>query len=79
VDVTKFDGSDPTSWVTQMEHYFSLYGITDELAKLWYGVLHLDQERWQWCNGEKMPAKGMWLGHTLWDKFMNTLTLTPTI
>jgi hypothetical protein len=34
VDVTKFDGSDPTSWVTQMEHYFSLYGITDELAKL---------------------------------------------
>jgi hypothetical protein len=21
VDVTKFDGSDPTSWVTQMEHY----------------------------------------------------------
>jgi hypothetical protein len=25
VDVTKFDGSDPTGWVTQMEHYFSLY------------------------------------------------------
>jgi hypothetical protein len=24
VDVTKFDGSDPTGWVTQMEHYFSL-------------------------------------------------------
>ena len=24
VDVTNFDGSDPTSWVTQMEHYFSL-------------------------------------------------------
>jgi hypothetical protein len=22
VDVTKFDGSDPTGWVTQMEHYF---------------------------------------------------------
>ena len=34
VDVTKFDGSDPTSWVTQMEHYFSLYNITDDLAKL---------------------------------------------
>ena len=48
VDVTKFDGSDPTSWVTQMEHYFSLYNITDDLAKLWYGVLHLDQEHWQW-------------------------------
>jgi hypothetical protein len=34
VDVTKFDGSDPTGWVTQMEHYFSLYNITDDLAKL---------------------------------------------
>jgi hypothetical protein len=45
VDVTKFDGSDPTSWVTQMEHYLSLYGIIDNLAKLQYGVLHLDQER----------------------------------
>jgi hypothetical protein len=44
VDVTKFDGSDPIGWVTQMEQYFSLYAITDELAKLKYGVLHLDQE-----------------------------------
>jgi hypothetical protein len=48
VDVTKFDGLDPTSWVTQMEHNFSLYKITDDLDKLQYGVLHLDQERWQW-------------------------------
>jgi hypothetical protein len=34
VDVNKFDGLDPTGWVTQMEHYFSLYGITDEFSKL---------------------------------------------
>jgi hypothetical protein len=34
VDMTKFDGSDPTGWVTQMEHYFSLYIITDDLDKL---------------------------------------------
>ena len=34
VDVNKFDGSNTTSWVTQMENYFSLYGITGELAKL---------------------------------------------
>jgi hypothetical protein len=53
VDVTKFDGLDPTSWVTQMEHYFSLYNITDDLAKLRYGVLHLDQERWQWWQWQK--------------------------
>jgi len=38
---------DPTSWFTQMEHYFSLYKITDNLAKLRYGVLRLDLERWQ--------------------------------
>jgi hypothetical protein len=45
VDVTKFDGSDPIGWVTQMEHHFSLYDIKNDLDKLWYGVLHLDQER----------------------------------
>jgi hypothetical protein len=58
VDVTKFDGSDPTGWVTQMEHYFSLYNITDDLAKLRYGVLHLDQERWQWWQWRKTSRQG---------------------
>jgi hypothetical protein len=58
VDVTKFDGSDPTSWVTQMAHYFSLYNIKDELAKLWYGVLHLDQEHWQWWQWIKNSHQG---------------------
>ena len=53
VDVTKFDGSNSTGWVTQMEHYFSLYDITDELAKLGCGVLHLDQERCQWWQWRK--------------------------
>jgi hypothetical protein len=45
VQVNKFDGSDPTGWVTQMEHFFSLHGITDELAKLYYNVFYLDLER----------------------------------
>jgi hypothetical protein len=58
VDVTKFDGSDPTGWVTQMEHYFSLYNTTDDLAKLRYGVLHLDQERWQWWQWRKTSRQG---------------------
>jgi hypothetical protein len=79
VEVNKFDGSDPTGWVTQMEHYFSLYDITDELAKLRYGVLHLDPECWQWWQWRKNAAKGMWLGHNLLQNFMNALTLTPTI
>ena len=47
VEVNKFDGSNPTGLVTQMEHYFSLHGITDELAKLLYAVLYLDPECWQ--------------------------------
>ena len=64
--MTKFDGLDPTSWVTQMEHYFSLYKITDDLEKLRYGVLHIDQERCIGGNGEKLPVKGILLGHTLW-------------
>jgi hypothetical protein len=58
VDVTKFDGSDPTGWVTQMEHYLSLYGIIDELAKLSYGFLHLDQEHCQWWQWRKNVRQG---------------------
>jgi len=44
VEVNKFDGSDPMGWVTQMENHFSLHGITDELEKLFYGILYLDHE-----------------------------------
>jgi hypothetical protein len=66
VDVTKFDGSDPTGWVTQMEHYFSLYGIIDDLAKLRYGVLHLDQEHWQWRKNSRQ-------GYIAWTHFVAEL------
>jgi hypothetical protein len=69
VDVTKFDGSDPTGWVTQMEHYFSLYNITDDLAKLWYGVLHLDQEHWQWWQWRKNSRQG----YIAWTQFVAEL------
>jgi hypothetical protein len=66
VDVTKFDGSDPTGWVTQMEHHFSLYDIIDDLAKLRYGVLHLDQERWQWWQWRKTSCQG----YIAWTQFV---------
>ena len=69
VDVTKFDGSDPTGWVTQMEHYFSLYNITDDLAKLRYGVLHLDQECWQWWQWIKTSRQG----YIAWTQFVAEL------
>jgi hypothetical protein len=76
--VKKFDGLDPTG-VTQMEHYFSLHGITDDLSKLHYGILHLDLEHGNGGNGVKMHAKGMFLGHSLLQRFITTLTPTPTI
>jgi hypothetical protein len=69
VDVKKFDGSDPTGWVTQMEHYLSLYGITNELAKLQYGVLHLDQEHWQWWKWRKNARQG----YVAWTQFVAKL------
>jgi hypothetical protein len=69
VDVTKFDGSDPTGWVTQMEHYFSLYNIIDDLAKLRYGVLHLDQERWQWWQLRKTSRQG----YIAWTQFVTEI------
>jgi hypothetical protein len=58
VEVNKFDGSDPTGWVTQMEHSFSLCGISDELAKLRYDVLYLDHEWWKWWKWRKNSRQG---------------------
>jgi hypothetical protein len=69
VDVTKFDGLDPTGWITQMEHYFSLYDITDDLAKLRYGVLHLDQECWQCLQWRKTSLQG----YVAWTQFVTEL------
>ena len=49
-----------------MENYFPLYGITYELAKLWYGVLHLDQEHWkpwQWRKNSRQ-------GYVAWTHFL---------
>jgi hypothetical protein len=69
VDVTKFDGSNPTVWVTEMEHYFSLYIITYDLAKLRYDVLHLDQERWQWWQLRKNSRQG----YIAWTQFVAEL------
>jgi hypothetical protein len=69
VDVTKFDGSDPIGWVTQMEHYFSLYKITNGLAKLQYGVLHLDQEHWEWWQWRKTSRQG----YIAWTQFVADL------
>jgi hypothetical protein len=46
VDMNKFDGSNSNGWVSQMEHYFLLHGMTDGFMKLCVNVLYLDPERW---------------------------------
>jgi hypothetical protein len=56
--VKKFDGSNPQGWVTQMEHYFSLHGITDDLSKIHYGILHQDPKRWKWWQWHKKAHQG---------------------
>jgi hypothetical protein len=56
--VNKFDGLDPRGWVTQMEHYLSLHGITNDLAKIHYGILHLDLECWKWWKWCKKTHQG---------------------
>jgi hypothetical protein len=52
-----------------MENYFSLYGITDELAKLRYGVLHLDQECWKWWQWRKNAHQG----YVAWTHFVEDI------
>jgi hypothetical protein len=79
IKVNKFDGSDPMGWVTQTEHYFSLHGITDELAKLRYVVLYLDPERWKWWKWCKNSRQG----YISWTQFVAYLydrfEFVPTI
>jgi hypothetical protein len=52
-----------------MEHYFSLYSIIDDLAKLWYGVLCLDQEHWQWWQWRKTSRQG----YISWTQFVTEI------
>jgi hypothetical protein len=56
--MNKFDGSDPSMWVSQMEYYFSLHGIIDDIHKINMGVLYLDVEHWQWWQWYRKAYKG---------------------
>jgi hypothetical protein len=51
-----------TGWVTQLKHYLSLHGITDELSKLRYDVLYMDLERWKWWKW----CKNLHQGYVAW-------------
>ena len=39
IDMHKFNGSNPSSYVTQMEHLFSLHDIKDNTQKIEIWVL----------------------------------------
>jgi hypothetical protein len=66
MEVNKFDGSDPTGWVTQMEHYFSLYDITNELAKLMVWCSPSRSKHWQWWKWRKNARQG----YVAWTQFV---------
>jgi hypothetical protein len=66
VEVNKFDGLDPIGWVTQMEHYFSLHGITNDLSKIHYGVLCMDPECWKWWQSSRKTCQG----YVVWTQFV---------
>jgi len=67
--LNKFDGCNPSAWVTQMEHYFSLHGITNDMTKLKVAVLYLDPERWQWWEWHKKSSKK----YIAWSQFVTIL------
>jgi len=45
----KFDGSNLTVWVAQMEQYFLRNDIRDDPTKICVGALYFDHERWKCC------------------------------
>ena len=55
VDLNKVDGFNPSGWVTQIEHYFALHGITNDLIKLKAGVLYLVRNDGNGGSGVKKP------------------------
>jgi hypothetical protein len=69
VEANKFDGSDPTGWVTQMEHYFYLHVIIDKLEKLHYVVVYLDPKCHKWWQCRKNAC---W-GYVSWTQFVAEL------
>jgi hypothetical protein len=66
VVVNKFDGSNPMGRITQMEYYFSLHDINDDLAKLHIDFLYLDPECWKWWQWRKNSCRG----YVAWTQFV---------
>ena len=49
LDMQKFDGSNPSAWLAQMEQYFKLNRLQDDWTKIGVATMYLDSQRWQWA------------------------------
>jgi hypothetical protein len=65
----RFDGTDHTWKITQMEHYFSIHGIMNDMMKLQVRAFHLDWEQWQWWQWHKKPYGG----YISWSQFVKAI------
>jgi hypothetical protein len=60
----RFDDSDLTWWLSQMEHYFQLQNIIDHGIKVRIIVLYLDVERFRWSQWHMRAMGYLPLGWT---------------
>eukprot|EP00253_Pinus_taeda_P002438 PITA_02438 len=54
LDMQKFDGSNPSTWLPQMEQYFKLNRLQDDWTKIGVATIYLDSERWQWAEWHQL-------------------------
>ena len=47
MDMRKFDGKDPVTWILQMEQYFDLHNVKNT-QKVCIATLHLEQNTFVW-------------------------------
>jgi hypothetical protein len=69
----------PSRWVTQMEHYFSLHGIINDLHKLKVGSYIWMLNIGSGGNGIRRLIKATLPGPSLCKSFMLVLNVTLTI
>lgn len=58
LNMYKFDGFHSTTWLAQMEQFFTLNHIRDDATQLSVGSMYLDNERWQWWQWHNVPMEG---------------------
>ena len=66
MDMRKFDGKDPVTWILQMEQYFDLNNVQNT-HKVCIATLHLEQNAFVWYQW-LFSRKKISLGQFLWRK-----------